>query len=63
MSISGKTTNALQEMLNTTDDEVVLEEIYDELERRERAEETRDYDEQDRRAYEEERIQMWRDEY
>lgn len=41
----------------------IIDEAYDELERRERAEELRDWDEQDRRAAQEERIDLWRREY
>lgn len=61
--VARMSTKDLYDLLNRTSDDYLADEIYDELERRERAEELKDWDEQDRRAAAEERIEMWRREY
>lgn len=56
-------TKELEELLYATDDGEVIDDIYDELENRERAMELMDWTEQDRRAAAEERLQLYMDEY
>lgn len=63
MNISRMGRKDLEDMLAVSSDDALIEEIYDELERRERDEELRDWDEQDRRAAQEERLEMWRNEF
>ena len=57
------TRDELAHLINHGDDDEQIEAAYDELERRERAEETRDWTESDRMAEWSERYEMWRNEY
>lgn len=61
--ISRMTTQKLHNLLGSTTKGYLIDEIYDELERRERDLELRDWREQDARAAAEERLELWRREY
>jgi hypothetical protein len=56
-------TEQLGRLLEVTQDEELMDEIYDELERRREDLDLMDWREQDARAAAEERIQLWREEY